>query len=732
MMSIFFTSRIRVLVVDDDAQFLKSSSTVLSALNYKVTTCGSPISALQVLTRNKLDAVLTNAFSAVACGFDFRASVESNLGIPVLYFLPLPREGSGEEADQLLRRLPPATYAIREPPYEHDMRPLRWVFAWRKCCLDAKVKQAARIPTAIVGDLMAGSTTDEEREDEEEERVQFKVVRASGRGRKRKASSNPGSSSGASLAGDHPGQRQQQMNAIEGQERDNMASNQQQERRGPRAKKNKGKAPQFQEPQAMDGRQLGQQQQQQQMSLLLQSLLHSLDVPPYNPGMFADAAGPSNNVAACAGASNAAAPPPAMPPPRPVYPAPAPAPRPVYPVPAPMPPLPPVNPIPAPMPPVYPVPAPALPFAHQSLQPPMAQQGMFVPWRYGNGNGNGNGSIMLSFQGPPAGDLFTGVGTFGASAAATNLLGGDDHDELSAMATMYPGLFNPPLAPQHVGAASDEAAIAALYSNNYCAGSLMAPQHIGHGAAAAANEEEEDKEALIIDGYINYNTAQFMAPQQVEFDHGVAPGEAAAMEEALNSISFSSGSSSLAPDQILGMASNVNEQAIAGGAFSDNAAASFVEPQNLVVAAPNGNNQLAPGALGDDDLNRDGSLMGSQGLGLHGAAVDGDDAGFSAMFPADQYEANTMFSLEDLLGLDDSPMSEAGQELNGQQGGATGGAAAAAAATGAAGTSPAGGEGGKATWDIEDDGDSDILDDLLLGDLWDNYRTSSDENNGHK
>jgi len=29
-------------------------------------------------------------------------------------------------------------------------------------------------------------------------------------------------------AGDHPGQRQQQMNAIEGQERDNMASNQQQ------------------------------------------------------------------------------------------------------------------------------------------------------------------------------------------------------------------------------------------------------------------------------------------------------------------------------------------------------------------------------------------------------------------------------------------------------------------------------------------------------------------------
>ena len=118
--------------------------------------------------------------------------------------LPLPREATGEEADQLLRKLPPATYLIRESPYENDMRLLRGVIAWRKCCLDAKVKQAARIPTAIVGDLMAGSTTDEEREDEEEERVQ-KKARGAGRGRKRKTSSNPGGSSGASLAGSSPG-----------------------------------------------------------------------------------------------------------------------------------------------------------------------------------------------------------------------------------------------------------------------------------------------------------------------------------------------------------------------------------------------------------------------------------------------------------------------------------------------------------------------------------------------
>ena len=59
--------------------------TTLATPLFAVTTCGSPTSALQVLTKSKLDAVLTNVFSAVACGFDFRAIVESNLGIPVLY-----------------------------------------------------------------------------------------------------------------------------------------------------------------------------------------------------------------------------------------------------------------------------------------------------------------------------------------------------------------------------------------------------------------------------------------------------------------------------------------------------------------------------------------------------------------------------------------------------------------------------------------------------------------------
>ena len=75
-------------------------------------------------------------------------------------------------------------------------------------------------------------------------------------------------------------------------------------------------------------------------------------------------------------------------------------------------------------------------------------------------------------------------------------------------------------------------------------------------------------------------------------------------------------------------------------------------------------------------------------------------------------------------------MYEAGQEQDGQPGGAAGDSSAG---TGAAGTWMIDGEGGKGTWDIEAAGSSDILDDFLLDDdLWDNYRTPIDVNNGRK
>ncbi|CAL5012862.1 unnamed protein product, partial [Urochloa decumbens] len=493
------------------------------------------------------------------------------------------------------------------------------------------------------------------------------------------------------------------------------------------------------EPQAMDGRQPGHQQQQQQ-SLFVQYVLRTLPMPPYNPKIFAGAAGPSNNVAACASASNAYVLPStlAMPPVNP-SPIPATAPRPMYSASAPRPALLPLvnpSPVPAPAPrPVNPAPTPVPPkmfrpfsASYQGQRLPAVQQDMFLPWRRG-GSGmwrSETGSTMLSFQQPPVGNPSmgtassgvgaTGITTFRTSAAANaasaaycnaacsllqslNLGTDDDHDELpvpAAMVTMPTRSNDPPLAPQ-TSVISNEAAMAELYGNNFR--SLMAQRRIGHGVAA--------KEAVATvtlssgNGYINNSTAApAMAPEQVGHGVTVAPDDAAVMgmEEALNSNNFSNYSSTgspLAPDQVLGMASYVNELTMAGGgAFgSNNVAAPSMAPQDLVFSAPNGN-QLAPGAL-DEELN--GSLVRShQGPGT---AMDGN----AAMFSADQYEENTMFTLEDLLGLD------------GQQGGTTDGTAAADAD--AAETSLIGGQGGMGTWGI---GSADDFDgDFFLDDLWD-------------
>ncbi|CAL5005867.1 unnamed protein product [Urochloa decumbens] len=680
-----FPNGVKALIVDNDTSFITTSSRMLSILNFKVDTCGSPTSAMKLLTRYKhksFDVVLTNAVKAAACGFNFRAIVESDLCIPVFYFLPLNHKAAGNEVNQLLRTLVRSgTYILRQPLDTNDVCDLWRAIACRKLSLDAKAKQA-------------------------------------GRGRKRKSRSNPdGSSSGTSLAGDNPAKRQRQMN-VRGQERDNLASQQQptpQQRRG-------------MEPQAMDGRQLGHQQQQQQ-SLFVQYVLRTLPVPPYNPRIFADAAGSSNNVAACAGASNAYVLPSAlaMPPLNP-SPIPAPAPRPMYSAPAPRPALPlvlnpspvPVNPATAPVPPKMFTPFSA---SYQGQRPPAVQQDMFLPWRRG-GSGmwrSETGSTMLSAT-TTGRQSFHGHATDAAIAygnAACSLLQSlnlgtdDDHDELPvpAMVTMPTRSNNPPLAPQ-TSVISNEAVMAELYGNNFR--SLMAQRRIGNGVAA---KEAVTMGTLNGHGYINNSTAPAMAPEQVGHGVAVAPEEGAGMEmeEILNSNNFSNYStgSPLAPDQVLGMASYVNELTMAGGgAFgSNNVAAPSMAPQDLVFSAPNGN-QLAPGAL-DEELN--GSLMGSQqGPGM----AMGGSADFTAMFSADQYEENTMFTLEDLLGLD------------GQQSGATDGAAAAIDAN-AAETSliGGGGEGGMETWGV---GAADNFDgDFFLDDLWD-LRAPSDVNNGRK
>lgn len=53
-----------------------------------VASCGSPISALRLLSGDKIKdvhVVLVNAEKATTCGFDFRAIVETDLCIPVIY-----------------------------------------------------------------------------------------------------------------------------------------------------------------------------------------------------------------------------------------------------------------------------------------------------------------------------------------------------------------------------------------------------------------------------------------------------------------------------------------------------------------------------------------------------------------------------------------------------------------------------------------------------------------------
>lgn len=283
---------------------------------------------------------------------------------------------------------------------------------------------------------------------------------------------------------------------------------------------------------------------------------------------------------------------------------------------------------------------------------------------------------MLNFQQPQGGDLFTGTvtggaTTFGASAiaqtgayngnaASSSLLhdqslnpGTDDQNELSAMVAMYTGPNpNPPMAPQHVGDGPNEAAIATLYNNNYTnysAGSLAAPpQHVGHDAAAFAAAAKE-------------------------------------LEAVLNNDNFSTGSHmAMAPDQVLGMALNVNELTMAGrGAFgggNDVGASSVAPHQDLAAAAPNGTH-VAPGAMLDDIFE---SLMGPHGPG---AAMDGN-ACFEKMFP--DTDDNFTFPLEDLMALLDDGQNDGASATGGTN-----------TATDVAGTSQIGGdEQGMGIWDM--------------------------------
>ncbi|KAF8646698.1 hypothetical protein HU200_065699 [Digitaria exilis] len=100
-------------------------------------------------------------------------------------------------------------------------------------------------------------------------------------------------------------------------------------------------------------------------------------------------------------------------------------------------------------------------------------------------------------------------------------------------------------------------------------------------------------------------------------------------------------------DQVHGMASNVIDPAMAGGAYGSNDA-SLVAPQGLFIEAPNGN-QLA---LGD---NMDGSPVGL--VQSPGTVLDWK-SNLAAIFSSPWYEENDFFPVEALLGQQDAPMHD--------------------------------------------------------------------------
>jgi len=379
--------------------------------------------------------------------------------------------------------------------------------------------------------------------------------------------------------------------------KDKQKPAQQKHGRGKKAKKSSGEAfKQLPQPDKgmVSGRQPRHWHPRPSSDLFVESVLRTLNVPPYNPKFFSDFAGPS---------SNAAAPAPPSPPvyASPTAPAPSAPPLPVY----------------ASAPPAFPPAANNVVFG--SMAAPAAATTMAAAASAATYEPQVSRGGTQTQQGPPppppvmqqdlgaavaAGDgPFTGGMAAGASAAAATEAG---------------------VPPQHDGDASDKVAMLAGLLNN-------------------------------------------------DFD-----------------VSGGSSSSLAAPDaQILAMVSDRNGL-ISGGEISSTVAASSMAPQDF-DAAPDGASSKAPPFMAPDQ--------------------DLDNAS------ADQYEDNTSFPLDALLGDLRVPMSEFDDA---QLGGSTSGGAAAAAHDAAA-TSLNGGEGEgglvEAMFASDQHEDEDGILDALLGDL---------------
>ncbi|XP_010236722.1 two-component response regulator ORR33 [Brachypodium distachyon] len=188
----FFPHGIRALIVDDDQKFLKSAKMMLDLLHFKVATCGSPSSALRLLSDDgglkDVDVVLADAHKVVASGFDLRAIVEPDLGIPVIYRHPTHMEG--DDSSALFQIVQSTTYIIKKPLDASELTGLWRVVAYRKCVLDARgvnaraSSSAGRQDDSQPSSLPAGAPPTDDDGEEEAARVHYKVVTVGSRKKK--------------------------------------------------------------------------------------------------------------------------------------------------------------------------------------------------------------------------------------------------------------------------------------------------------------------------------------------------------------------------------------------------------------------------------------------------------------------------------------------------------------------------------------------------------------------
>ncbi|KAG8087453.1 hypothetical protein GUJ93_ZPchr0010g7717 [Zizania palustris] len=218
----FFPDGIRAVLVDDDTKFVKYASVLLSLVSFEVVaTCPNPNAGLRILSGDNLKdvhVVLCDAHKVVASGFDFRDVVETELRIPVIYFLSPMQQAAGDEVEFLHRIMKTATYIIQKPLDAGELCELWRVVAWRKRCLEVStvsvVDAGIAMTAAPGGDAAAAASGsgagssmlqacagslpllpagaaggDDGVVVVDEERVHFKAVRSGG-GRKRQLGGN--------------------------------------------------------------------------------------------------------------------------------------------------------------------------------------------------------------------------------------------------------------------------------------------------------------------------------------------------------------------------------------------------------------------------------------------------------------------------------------------------------------------------------------------------------------